>query len=58
MKFETIPEIDEWTKEHQKTCISKATAGEQFTYEFIPTGIVECQTCKCMICGEKKTAYN
>ena len=57
MKFETSPEINKWVKEHQKTCISKATAGEQFIYKFLPSGIVECQTCECLICGAKKTVY-
>ena len=39
------------------SCVSHATAGEQFVYEFIPSGIVECQTVKCMCCGEKFTDY-
>ena len=58
MKFETVSEIDKWVKEHIKKCKSKSTAGEQFIYEFVPSGILECQKCECMICGEKKTAYN
>ena len=43
---------------HRKQgCISHATAGEQFVYEFLPSGIIECQTVKCMCCGEKFTDY-
>ena len=33
------------------------TTGEQFVYEFLPSGIVECQTVKCMYCGEEFTDY-
>ena len=38
-------------------CVSYATAGEQFAYELLPSGIVECQTVKCMCCKEKFTDY-
>lgn len=58
MKFETTKELDKWMEEHINTgCISRATAGEQFVWEFLPTGIVECQTIKCMCCGKKFTDY-
>lgn len=30
-------------------CVSRATAGEQFVYEFLPSDIVECQTVKCVL---------
>ena len=43
MKFETSIKIDRWSKKHRdQGCVSRATAGEQFVYEFLPTGIVEC----------------
>ena len=58
MTFETCETIDKWVKEHRKHCISRASAGEQFIYEFIPSGIVEVQTVKCMCCGEKFTYYS
>ena len=57
MKFETSKVIDAWVKKHHENCKSHATTGEQFVYEFIPTGIVECQTVKCMICKEEFTDY-
>lgn len=44
-------------EEHQKECKSKAFDGAQFKFEFIPTGIVEAQTVKCMCCRKKLTDY-
>ena len=38
-------------------CVSHATAGEQFVFEFLPSGIVECQTVKCLCCGKEFTDY-
>lgn len=32
-------------------CVSHATAGEQFVYKFLPSGIVECQTVNCLCCA-------
>lgn len=49
--------MDKWVEKHRKHCVSHATAGEQFIYEFLPSGIIECQTVKCMCCGEKITDY-
>ena len=57
MKFETSEKIDKWVEKHREKCVSHATAGEQFIYEFLPTGIVECQTVKCLCCKEKFTDY-
>ena len=57
MKFETSKRLDIWADAHRKKCVSYATAGEQFVYEFLPSGIVECQTVKCMICKESYTDY-
>lgn len=58
MKFETSEKIDEWVENHLKSgCISRATAGEQFVYKFLPSGIVEYQSVKCLCCGEKFTDY-
>ena len=58
MKFETVPEIDNWVKIHSEHCKSNVVDGAQFIYEFIPTAIVEVQTVTCAICKEKHTAYN
>lgn len=59
MKFKTDQSIDDWVENHRaKGCISNATAGEQFIYEFIPTTIMEVQTVKCICCGEKFTYYD
>ena len=57
MEFITSNKIDKWVENHRKKCISHATAGEQFIYKFLPSGIIECQTVKCMCCGEKFTDY-
>lgn len=58
MKFETSNKINMWIKNHVKEgCLSHATAGEQFMYQFLPSGIVECQTVKCLCCGKKFTDY-
>ena len=57
MKFESSKKIDKWVENHRKKCVSRATAGEQFVYEFLPTGIVECQTVKCLCCKEEFTDY-
>lgn len=57
MKFETSKIIDRWIENHRKQCVSHATAGEQFIYEFLPSGIVECQTVRCMCCGKELTDY-
>ena len=55
MEFITSNKIDKWIEKHRKKCKTRATAGEQFIYEFLPSGIIECQTVKCMCCGEKFT---
>lgn len=57
MKFKTSKVIDKWVEKHHEKCKSRATAGEQFVFEFLPSGIVECQTVKCMICKEEFTDY-
>ena len=58
MKFETSEKIDEWVENHLKSgCISRATAGEQFVYKFLPSGIVECQSVKCLCCKKDFTDY-
>lgn len=58
MNFQTSPKIDNWVKKHVSNgCKSRAAAGEQFLYEFLPSGIIECQTVKCMVCGEKFHDY-
>ena len=44
MKFETSKKIDKWVEKHREKCVSHATAGEQFIYKFLPSGIIECQT--------------
>ena len=58
MEFKTSRKIDKWCENHRKNgCISHATAGEQFVYKFLPSGIVERQTVKCLCCGKKFTDY-
>lgn len=48
MVFETSQRLDKWVEKHRKECQTKATAGEQFVWEFLPSGVIECQTVKCM----------
>ena len=55
MTFETSQRLDKWVGKHRKECKTRAMAGEQFVWEFLPSGIIECQTVKCMCCGEKFT---
>jgi len=58
MKFETSKKIDKWIEKHREQgCVSRATAGEQFVFEFLPSGIVECQTVKCLCCRKEFTDY-
>ena len=57
MKFETSKKIDKWVEKHREKCVSHATAGEQFIFEFLPSGIIEYQTAKCMCCGAEFTDY-
>ena len=57
MTFKTTNKINEWIREHVKTCKSHATAGEHFVYEFLPNAIVECQTVKCLCCKKEFTDY-
>ncbi len=58
MKFKTSKKIDKWVENHRKQgCVSHATAGEQFVYDFLPSGIVTVITVKCLICGKELTDY-
>ena len=58
MKFITSKKIDEWVEDHKEQgCVSRAAAGEQFVYSFLPSGIVECQTVKCLCCNKEFTDY-
>lgn len=58
MEFVTSKRIDKWIEKHREQgCVSHATAGEQFVFEFLPSGIVECQTVKCLCCKEEFTDY-
>ena len=55
--FTICDKLDAWLEEHVKTCQTHATAGEQFEYEFLPSGIVEVQTVRCLVCGKTHTEY-
>ena len=57
MEFKTSREIDKWMEMHSQICKSYATAGEHYSFNFLPSGIIECQTVTCLICGAKKTSY-
>ena len=58
MEFKLNSKLEEWINEHNKVCHSDASAGEHYQFEFLPTGIVEIQTVKCLCCGKEKTAYD
>lgn len=45
--------IHKWQAEHDKDHGTYPTAGERYTYEFLPSGIVTGVTCRCMLCNEK-----
>ena len=57
MIFETTEKINKWVKQHQVECKTDASAGEQFIYEFIPSGIFQIQTVRCICCYKKFTDY-
>lgn len=57
MTFKTHKALDKWIENHNKECKSYATAGEHYIFTFLPSGIVECQTVKCLCCSAEKTFY-
>jgi len=57
-EFKLLDELDEWTDEHYKKCKTRDCTGAQFEYSFIPTGIGEIQTVKCLVCNKEHTVYN
>jgi len=57
MVFKTDEKLDKWVENHNEKCKSYATAGEHYSFNFLPSGIVECQTVTCLCCGEKRTFY-
>ena len=57
MTFKTSRKLDKWMEQHKEKCVSHATGGEQFFFEFLPNGFIECQTVKCMLCKEECTDY-
>lgn len=57
MKFETSKRLDKWMEQHNKKCKPYTTAGEHYIWEFLPSGIIECQTIKCLCCSEKFIDY-
>lgn len=50
--------INKWQKEHDKQHGAYPTAGERYIYEFLPTGIITCVTCRCMLCNEEFDCYD
>ena len=61
MKFATSNKIDKWIANHSKyRCAPCVIAGEQIVYivyKPLSSGIVECQTAKCLCCGKEFTDY-
>lgn len=57
MTFKTSKKIDNWMIKHSEECVSYATSGEHYEWIFLPSGIVECQTIKCLCCGKEFTDY-
>lgn len=58
MEFKTSKKLNKWMKNHmEQACRFYETPKEQFMLTFSSTGIVECQTAKCLYCGEEITDY-
>ena len=55
MIFKVAPDIEKWMEDHGKKCKSRGSAGEHWEFVFLPTGLVEIQTIKCICCGKEKT---
>lgn len=55
--FKVSPKLIRWMNKHSKKCHFNATAGGQYLFEFLPIGMVECQTVKCIICKQEITDY-
>lgn len=57
-----LDKVNEFKKKHRESCTNKQnlTAGEYWTYKFIPGGIGTIITIKCNLCGEEEnvTDYN
>lgn len=56
--FKLLPKIDRWANNHRKECKTYDATGAQFEYRFLPTGICEIQTVKCLVCGKEYTEYD
>ena len=57
-QFTLLDELDKWADEHAKKCKTRDVAGAQFEYSFLPTGIVEIQTVRCIVCGKEHAEYD
>lgn len=51
-----LDKVNEFKKKHRESCTSKQnlTAGEYWTYTFIPGGIGTVTIIKCNLCGEEE----
>lgn len=51
-----LEKIEEFKKKHRETCLTnhRLTAGEYWSYIFIPGGIGETKIIKCNICGAEE----
>ena len=51
-----LDRVNEFKKKHRESCTSKQnlTAGEYWSYTFIPGGIGTIKTIKCNLCGEEE----
>ena len=58
MEFKLLPGLDKWADEHSKKCKTRDATGAQFEYTFLPTGIAEIQTVRCIVCGREHTEYD
>ena len=55
-----LDKVNEFKKKHCKSCTSKQnlTAGEYWSYKFIPSGIGTTVIVKCNLCGEEEDITN
>lgn len=46
------PRLMKWMDKYNEKCHFNATAGEHYVFEFLLSGIAECQTVRCLCCRE------
>lgn len=55
--FEIPKELTDWVDKHCKRCHSKATMGEHFKYNIVPSALVTRYDVVCLVCSKSKTIF-